>query len=73
MSIGRIMYSKMPTKRKLGDFYEFGLPSIKAFKSILDIYAIWAFFGWLSVGSAENEAYSAWVSVGSAVNDLYFV
>ena len=28
MSIGRIMYSKMPTKRKLSDFYGFGLPSI---------------------------------------------
>ena len=27
MSIGRIMYSKMPTKRKLSDFYGFGLPS----------------------------------------------
>ena len=28
MSIGRIMYSKMPTKRKLSDFYGFGLTSI---------------------------------------------
>ena len=27
MSIGRIMYSKMPTKRKLSDFYGLGLPS----------------------------------------------
>ena len=27
MSIGRIMYSKMPTKRKLSHFFGFGLPS----------------------------------------------
>ena len=34
MSIGRIMYSKIPTKRKLSDFYGFGLPSI----TIKDIF-----------------------------------
>ena len=28
MSIGRIMYSKMPTKPKLSHFFGFGLPSI---------------------------------------------
>ena len=28
MSIGRIMYSKIQTKRKLSDFYGFGIPSI---------------------------------------------
>ena len=27
MSIGRIMYSKMPTKPKLSHFFGFGLPS----------------------------------------------
>ena len=29
MSIGRIMYSKMPTKPKLSHFFGFGLPSKK--------------------------------------------
>ena len=28
MSIGRIMYSKMPTKPKLSHFFGFGLPSM---------------------------------------------
>ena len=29
ISISRIMYSKMPTKRKIGIFFGFGWPSIK--------------------------------------------
>ena len=37
MSIGIIMYSKMPTKRKLSDFYEFGLQSIKGLASKGDV------------------------------------
>ena len=40
MSIGRIMYSKMPTKRKLSDFYGFGLPSIILFFMNYLIYVI---------------------------------
>ena len=38
MSIGRIMYSKMPTKRKLSDFYGFGLPSIMEMGKWTNIY-----------------------------------
>ena len=30
ISISRIMYSKMPTKRKISIFFGFGLPSIDA-------------------------------------------
>ena len=38
MSIGRIMYSKMPTKPKLSHFFGFGLPSIKVCLYILYIF-----------------------------------
>ena len=39
MSIGRIMYSKMPTKPKLSHFFGFGLPSTGKFVDTVDIFS----------------------------------
>ena len=58
MSIGRIVYSKMPTKRKLCDVYGFGLPSIiLVFVStiLLKVAFYYSIFLWLHFAKSKGS------------------